>query len=203
MAKWVVTIGREFGSLGRPIAARVAELLEVAYYDRDIVEEIAQRMDLPVRVISDEEERVENQFGILGKCLYPLGSGGSTLKQKIFSVQECVLNDFADKGNCILVGRCADYVMRHRENLMRIYIYAPLDKRVQNAMKLMNVSQDDARRVCLEVDRARSKYHRRYAGYDVMDPDHFDLMLNSDACGVEGTAQMLAEIIRLRFKDCE
>ena len=200
MENWVVTIGREFGSLGRPIAARVAELLDVAYYDRDIVEEVAQRMNMPLQVISDEEEREESKFGALARCMYPLGSGDNTLKQKIYAVQECVLNDFADKGSCILVGRCADYVMRHRKNLMRIYIYAPLEERVKNAMGLMNVDRDDARRVCLEVDRARSKYHRRYAGYDVMDPDHFDLMMNSAMGGVENTAQMLSELIRRRFQ---
>lgn len=199
MEKYVVTIGRQFGSLGRPIAAQIAQQLGIEYYDRDIVEEVSKRMQMPLQVISDEEETALNQFGTLGKCRFPLGTGEWTLRRKIFSVQECVLNDFADKSSCILVGRCADYVMRGRERCMRIYIYAPLEDRVKNAMQLMNVGMDAARRMCLEVDRARSKYHRTFAGYDVMDPERFDLMVSSSALGIEGTASMLADVIRRRF----
>ena len=199
MESFVITIGREFGSLGRQIGLRTAELLGIAYYDRDIVEEVAHRMNMPLQTISREEETAGSKFGRLSKCLFPLGSGELVLRDKIFSVQECVLNDFADAGPCILVGRCADYVMRRRPRLMKIYIYAPLAVRTQNAMRLMNVGEVDARRMCLDVDRARSAYHRRYSGYDVMDPEQFHLMIDSSLLGVEGTAQLLAHLIREKF----
>lgn len=199
MESFVITIGRQFGSLGRPIGLRAAELLGIAYYDRDIVEEVARRMNMPLQTISREEETAGSKFGRLSKCLFPLGSGELVLRDKIFSVQECVLNDFADAGPCILVGRCADYVMRRRPRLMKIYIYAPLAVRTLNAMQLMNVGEVDARRMCLDVDRARSAYHKRYSGYDVMDPEQFQLMIDSSLLGTEGTAQLLAHMIREKF----
>lgn len=197
--QFVVTVGRQFGSLGRSIAKKTAEHLEIEYYDRDIVEEVARRMDMSLKTISKEEEDANHAFGVYGKMLFPLGGGTTALQDKIFSVQECVLNDFADKSSCILVGRCADYLMWKRENLLRVFIYAPMEARVKNCVETMNLPPDKAKKLCVSVDRARRAYHRRYAGYDPYDLDHTDLLINSAAFGVDRAAQMLADTIRERF----
>lgn len=199
MSSYVITIGRQFGSLGRSIAREVAARLSIQYYDRDIVEEVAKRMNQPLKVISEVEEEAKSRFGSFGKMLFPLGGGANDLQDRMFFVQECVLRDFADKGPCILVGRCADYVMEGRENLMRVYIYAPLETRVQNCVEQLHMTREQAYKMCRDVDRARERYHEKYAGYSTMDPEHFDVMMNSGLLGVEGTAAALTALAKRKF----
>lgn len=199
MKNYVVTVGRQFGSLGRPVAKHTAGLLGIDYYDRDIVEEVARRMDMPLKVVSKEEEEANHVFGKFGKMLYPLGNGTSELQDRIFSVQECVLQDFADQGPCLLVGRCADYLMRQRENLLRVFIYAPMEARIKNCVETLHMTREQGKKMCVDVDKARLAYHKRYAGYAPNDVEHMDLMLNSAALGVEGTAEALAAFIRQKF----
>lgn len=200
MKQYVVTIGRQFGSLGRSVAKQAAALLGIECYDRDIVEEAAKRMNQPLSLISDVEEEANHRFGAFGKMLFPLGGGADGLQDRTFFVQECILRDFADKGPCILVGRCSDYVMQGRENLMRVFIYAPVEARVRNCVERLNMTREQAYKMCADVDRARRRYHEKYAGYPPMDPEHVDLMLNSDLLGVDGTAQALAEMVRRKFQ---
>lgn len=199
MDNYVVTVGRQFGSMGRPIAKKAAELLNINYYDRDIVEEVAKRMNAPLSLISQEEEEARHRFGVYGKMLFPLGNGTTELQDKIFSVQKCVLQDFADQGPCILVGRCGDYIMRNRKKLLRFYIYSPLDKRVQNCVDFFGMSAEKGRKMCIDVDKARKAYHRHYAGCDPMNPEYTDIMLNSGTLGVDETAEIMVDIIRRKF----
>ena len=199
MKNFVVTVGRQFGSMGRPIAKKVAEILDISYYDRDIVEEVSKRMNAPLSLISDKEEGAKFSFGKYTKMLRPLGSGTTDLQDKIFSVQECVLQDFADKGPCIMVGRCSDYLMRDRENLLRIYIYAPLDARIRNCVQYFGMTEEKGRKMCMDVDKARKAYHKHYAGYEPGSTEYMDLMLNSNDYGIDGTAELLANVIRKNF----
>lgn len=201
MENYVVTVGRQFGSMGRPIAKKAAEMLNINYYDRDIVEEVAKRMGAPLSLISREEEEARHRFGTYGKMLFPLGNGTTQLQDRIFSVQKCVLQDFADEGPCILVGRCADYLMQNRKNLLRVFICSPLESRISNCVEFFDMTPEKAKKMCADVDRERKAYHRHYAGYDPMSTEKTDLMISSAALGIEGTADFLVEMIRRRFKE--
>lgn len=199
MDQFVVTVGRQFGSMGKPIAKRVAELLGIDCYDRDIVEEAAKRLGMPVQVVSKAEEDARKSFGIFGKALFPLGTGTSELQDKIFSAQASVLRDFASRGPCILVGRCSDFVMKAHPNAMHVFVYAPLDERIKTCVEVLNMTPEDGRKMCLDVDKSRYGYHMRFAGFSPTDPEHKDLMLNSAMLGVEGSAGFLADLIKKRF----
>ena len=118
---YVVTITRQFGSLGRPIAHQLSEKLGIEYYDRDIVETTAKRMNQRVSVISDAEEAAKSSFF---KMRFPLGTEESRIQDEIFDVQQKIITELADKESCIIVGRCSDYVLRNYKNVIHIYIYA-------------------------------------------------------------------------------
>ena len=123
MAKYYVTIARQFGSLGRPIARELSEMLGIEYYDRDIVEAASQELKLPVSVIHSEEEKsVKSNFL---NMLFPLGTDSIDQQDKIFEAQKKIIRDFAEKDSAIFVGRCADYILRDYPNVLNIYIYAP------------------------------------------------------------------------------
>lgn len=194
MKKFVVTITREFGSLGRPIAKRLAELLNVEYYDRDIVEAAAKEMHLPVSVISAEEEKKSSFF----KMVLPLGSESMEKKQKIFDTQAKIIRDLAAKESCIIVGRCADYVLQDEPDAIHVYIYSSYVDRLANCVGTLGMKKDEARRMIAEVDKARMAYHKYFANYAPGDPAHKHIIINSELLDVEGTAQALAAIVRVK-----
>lgn len=119
--KYIVTITRQFGSLGRPIAREMSEILGIEYYDRDIVEATSKKMNLPVSKISEHEETYSTS---LFPMLLPLGSDSIAKQDEIYNVQKEVIREMAEKESCIIVGRCADYIFRDHRNILNIYIYA-------------------------------------------------------------------------------
>ena len=116
MKKFIITINRNFGSLGRPIAKRLAELLNVECYDRDIVEAASKKMNLPVSVVSNIEEKKSGFF----RMLFPLGNDSSEHQRAVFEAQSEVIRELAAKGSCVIVGRCADYVLGDEANIIHV-----------------------------------------------------------------------------------
>lgn len=196
MEQYVITISRQFGSMGRSIAHRLSEILEVEYLDRDIVEATARRMGLPVSVISEEEENSKSAF-IRRK--YPLGIGVPNLKDEIFSVQKNIIRDFAAKESCIIVGRCADSILSDFQNRLSVYIYAPYEARFQNCTDILLMEPKTAKKLIKEVDTARDNYHRNYCPGWTSAFDYKDIMLDSSRFGIEGTAKILADIVREKW----
>lgn len=193
---YIVAINRQFGSLGRPIAKRMAEELGVEYYDRDIVEATAKKMSMPVSTVSDEEERAGGKFGSMR---FPLGTAPSDIQDDIFRAQREIILSLVEKGSCIIVGRCADYILKDHPDLLRIYVYAPYQARFDNCVNSLLMSPESARRMIRDVDRARNAYYRHYAGYKAGDPEHQDLLINSGTFGADETAKYLCHVVRERF----
>lgn len=198
MDKYIVTISRQFGSLGRSIAEELAKRLGVEYLDRDIVEETSKRMGLDVTTISDSEESSGNTF--LNRA-FPLGIGGPNYKDSIFETQKNIIRDFAKKQSGIVVGRCADYVLKDHPRLLSVYIYSSVDARVENCVNRLNMTEKAARRMIGDVDTARENYHKTYIpGYK--NPFYGrDICIDSSTFGVDGTVDILENIIKSRFGD--
>lgn len=191
--KFVITISRQFGSMGRSIAHKLSEILEIDFLDRDIVEATAKRMGLPVSVISEEEENSRLKFF---PRMYPLGIGVPNLKDEIFEVQKNIILDLAARKSCIIVGRCADSILRDYENRLCVYIYAPYEARLKNCTDILHMDYKTARRMIKEVDTARDNYHRTYCPGWGSPFDFKDIMLDSSRFGIEGTARIIAGIVR-------
>ena len=198
MKKYCVTINRQFGSLGRPIAKEVAEILGIEYYDRDIVEETSRKLNLPVSTISNNEEISfkSNFFNML----FPLGDESKDKQDKIFNAERQIILNLADKESCIIVGRCADFILKENKNCLNIFVYAPQKVRFDNCVNILKMDPSEARRMITEVDKARNNYYRNYAGYPLEDTEHKHIMIDSSLFGVHGTAQLLAEIVKKRFE---
>lgn len=197
MSHYAITITRQFGSLGRPIARELAEELGINYYDRDIVESVAQKTNLSVSEISDNEEVASNSFW---KMKFPILSETRMVQDHIFEVQKNIIQDIAAREDCIIVGRCSDYVLKEHEKCIHIYIYASEEQRMKNCVEVLHLEPQEAKRMIKDVDRARDSYHTRYAGYLPNDENHQDIMINSGLLGTKGTAQALAEIIRKKLE---
>ena len=194
--KFVVTIARQFGSLGRPIARMVSETLGIEYYDRDIVDMAAKKLDLPVSTISDYEESAKSAFFNMS---YPLGMGTTAIQDSIFTTQKKIIVDLAEKESCIIVGRCADHILKDHKNIINIFIYAPYADRLKNCVERLNMQPDEARKMIADVDKARESYHRHYCGYSMSDKDYKHIMIDSSLLGIDGTCEVLVELIKKRF----
>lgn len=196
MDNYTITITRQFGSLGRPIARKLAELLDIEYFDRDIVEKAAKEMGEYVSVISEEEERAENGFSWMK---HPFGLMTSGRQDEIFKIEQEIIENYAAKQSCIVVGRCSDYILREFENTMHIYIYAPLEQRLRNCVEILKMDPKDARNTIKDVDKMRDNYHKNYAGYLPGDVEHKHLMIDSSLLGVDKTAYYLAQLVSEKF----
>ena len=187
MEQYVITISRQFGSMGRSIARELSEILGIEFLDRDIVEATAKRMGLPVSVISDEEESMKSTFF---RRQYPLGMGMSSLKDEIFLTQKNIIRDFAAKGSCIIVGRCADYILEDIPNHLNVYVYAPDEARLKNCVENLQMDPQTAKKMMRDVDAARNRYHKAYIPGWQSVFDHKDLMIDSSRFGIDGTAKI-------------
>lgn len=192
MEQYVITISRQFGSMGRTIAKQMAEKLGIEFYDRDIVEETAKRMGLPVSVISAKEE---NANSIYFRRQYPLGMGVSNMQDEIFNIQKNIIEDLAKKESCIIVGRCADSILADSKNRLSIYIYAPYEKRLQNCTEILKMEEKTARKMIREVDRSRELYHRRYCPEYTDAFSNRDVLIDSSRFGIEKTAEILVKLV--------
>lgn len=210
-SKYVVTVTRQFGSMGRPIAKKMAEKLGIEYYDREIVDKAAAQLHLPVSTINEEEERAHTQiksnfismmfpFGAVGSESVSVPSARDETRDRIFEAQKDIIQFLAEKDTCVIVGRCADFVLSDMKNVVNIYIYASYDARLRHCIEDLGMDKEEAEKMISAVDAARDEYHMRYAGYHADDKRFKDIMIDSSFLGVDGTADYLAEAIRQKFQ---
>ena len=199
MDKYIITITREFGSLGRPIAHALSQKLGIEYYDRDIVDEVAKQLNLPVSQISDAEESSHNHFFA---HMFPLGTDKQYIQDMIFDVQKDIILDLARKSSCIIVGRCADLVLTGQDvDCLSLFICAPFEWRVHHRMELENLDEKAARALVEKTDAQREKYYTHYTGRPWGLPENYDICINSARLGIDRTAALLAEHCRELFSN--
>ncbi len=194
--RYVVTIQRQFGSLGRPIAKKMAEILGIDYYDRDIVELAAKKMNLPISIVGNMEETVSSSFF---RMKFPLGDGDIRTQTELFEVQKKIITDIADREPCIIVGRCSDYILRDYKNCIHIFIYAPFEARFNNCVNNLNIAPGEAKKLIQDVDRARANYHRYFTKTLPQDIRTKSLLIDSSLLGPDGTAALLVDAVKRKF----
>lgn len=203
----IITIGREFGSGGRELGKRLSELLGYAYYDKEIIEEIAKRTQLAESYV---HQIVEQQTGVffpitIGRTLHHVHPVGSDymLRQytAVYTEQANVLREMAEKSNCIIVGRCADYILKEQKPF-RLFVYADMDSKVERCKKKAEdsegLSDNDLRRKIRRVDKSRAKYYQYYTGHTWGSRANYDLCVNTSTISVKECAEALANMLTQR-----
>lgn len=197
---YVVTITNQFCSMGRVIADRMSELLGVKCYNEHLVEATARVLELPEELVDENEERSRR---IVADTIFPmfqrLGDRTSGTQNQIFETQSQIIRELAGQESCVIVGRCSDYILEEHPCAIHIYIYAPFEDRVQHCIEQLHMEERQARKLVAQTDEERSAYHMNFTGFLPDSKYHKDLMVNSSLLGVEGTAQMLAGVVKARF----
>ena len=196
--KIIITIARQYGSGGREIGELVAEKLGIALYDKELITAAANRGSLDEKVTKLADESAANSL------LYTLAMGSNVLgttmhfgykmplNDKLFILQSEVIKEFAKEGSCVIIGRCADYVLRDEENLLRIFVYGDLDHRqLRVAERHPELKSGQIVDVINKTDKRRSSYYNFYTGNKWGKYDNYDIAINSSTLGIEGTAKLI------------
>ncbi|MBQ9413545.1 MAG: cytidylate kinase-like family protein, partial [Clostridia bacterium] len=182
----ILTIGRQFGSGGHEIGSAVAKALDLPFYDRDLLRKAAAASGLSEDILAAYDEQPTNSF------LYSLSmgaTGGSwqlPLGNQAFLAMTEAIRHAADGGSCVIVGRCAEYVLQDRPDLLRVFIYADLPSRTARIMEKRDLSEKQAAALIQKTDRQRAGYHNFYADDKWGVPSSYDVLLNSHALGIDG-----------------
>ena len=194
----IITIGREFGSGGREVGRRLAEALGYAYYDNEILNEIAKRSELSVQYVQNVlEQRPLPLLPIhTGQSFYP--GVVQDPSQKVYATQTEIIKELASKGDCVIVGRCADYILKEIKPF-RLFIYASEEaKLVRTKARNKDASLDDKQilKSMKKIDKDRSKYYTFYTGQTWGDRNNYDLMINTTNQDIKALSKMLADLIK-------
>lgn len=197
--KIIITIARQYGSGGREIGERVAKLLGIPLYDKEMIKDAAEAGELDEGIIKEVEETAANSL------LYTLAMGsnilGTTahfgykmpLNDKLFILQSEIIKKYADEGSCVIIGRCSDYVLRERDDVFRIFIYGDIEHRRQRVIERHpEIKESTVIDVINKTDKRRMSYYNFYTGGKWGKYDNYDMAINSSTLGIEGAAQLIA-----------
>ena len=198
--KRIITIGREFGSGGRELGRRIAEKLEIAYYDQEIITEIAKRTALSEEYIRQiEEMRPILHFPIrTGHRFYLTSEPIFYPDLSIYTKQHELLRELSRKSDCVIVGRCADYVLEGHPGLVSLFVSAPMEARVARVMRRNNLSESDARSRIARVDKNRASYYRYFTDENWGQARNYDLCINSGNLDALGAVSVIKTFVEAR-----
>lgn len=193
--RFVITIGRQFGSGGRFIGRKVAEILDIPFYDNELLTKAAEESGLSEAVLDSYDERKDSFFS--GVMPYNYGIDLS-LGQKVFLAQFDAIKRIAASGSCVIVGRCADYVLEEDQNVVSVYISAPLDYRMKRVIQYYDIKDQKAKDTIIRMDKKRASYYNYYTDLKWGRAKNYDICLNSDI-GVEKTAKAIVDFTKLKL----
>ena len=195
----VITVGRQFGSGGRELGRRLAEALGIEYYDKEILTAIAQHTSL-------SEEYVHNIIERTPHSLFPITTGQSfsyvcdyPLQQMntIYQAQTDIIRDMAEKSDCVIVGRCADYILRDSKPL-RLFVYADMDSRIRRCLarsaSAEHLTEKEVRRQIQQLDKNRSDYYEYFTDRKWGDMNNYDLCVNTSGQDIKTLVACLAKM---------
>lgn len=183
MAYRIITVNREFESRGSEIAQEVAHRLHIPYVDKFLITESAQKSGFSVERITATDELLASRFEYSqAEAAHYYASGDSPLptNEQVAQIQFGIIRDLAQEGPCLIVGRCANHLLRDRDDVLDVFIHAGRDYRVARTMENLNLSERAAVRLLKRTDRARKAYYKNYTGKDWNDPNAYHMILNSD-----------------------
>ncbi|NLA97442.1 MAG: cytidylate kinase-like family protein [Spirochaetales bacterium] len=193
----VFTIGRQFGSGGRQVGKTLAQKLGIPFYDKELIAISARDSGLSEALFSNADEKATSSiFYSLVMGNYPMASGalGVTempLNDQLFLIQSKTIKRLASEGSCVIVGRCADYILRDMDNVVNVFIHADLKNRVERAIRVYEVPENKAEDVCLKTDKQRANFYNYYSDRKWGMCRTYDLSLDSSMLGIEGCAEQI------------
>lgn len=195
--KIIVTIGREFGSAGYEIGKRLAEKLKIPFYDTQINVRAAEISGLPLSQVEEMEHHMERELTYDFKnAAYAMTNGSLSPEERLFVAQTTVIREIAASGeSCVILGRCADYVLYDDPNCFRVFIHARPDARIKRLMAKYSLTYEQAEQQMKNTDASRARHYKRFTGREYGKQVYYHLGLDSGMLGVEVSAEMIRQTL--------
>lgn len=208
MDNFVITVARGFGSGGKQIASKVAEELGIHCYENRILTLASQMSGLDEQLFREVNEKMrEKKVSSFLRGL-PITSRPKPEEkefvsdEKLFEIQKEIIEHLADSESCVIVGKCADWVLRDRKNVVSVYIEAPRRYCVKNVMERMGVNEATAHKSIEQTDKYRAAYYEHYTGGNYWtNPVNYDMTLNSERVGRAGCVKIILDYLKMKFPE--
>lgn len=200
----LITIARQVGSGGREVGELVAKNLGIDYHDKSLINMAAEKSGLSPEVLHNTDEKATPSF------LYSIAMGGmgmvpfthgmpydTPINDRLFVLQSGIIEELAKSHSCVFIGRCADFVLRDFDNVLRVFVYADIEKRAETIAKRNDISISEAKNLATKLDKKRSNYYGYYTSKKWGRSENYDLMIDTTKIGVEGAAKIIEEYVKL------
>lgn len=194
MKKRIITISREFGSGGRFIGEEVAKKLGIAYYDKNLINQIAQQSGLAPEYIQESAE-LSPRKGLFAYALAGRDSAGKSMEDLVCEVQRKIILEIAEKEPCVIIGRNADFVLRERTDVLNVFIHGNLPEKTQRICRIYAVSEQEARKMMADTDKRRMTNYNFYTDQKWGKASNYTLSLNSSELGYERCEKIIMECV--------
>lgn len=206
MKKFVVTIARGFGSGGKYIGEKLGERLGIPCYEREILTMASEKSGISMEIFAQSDEKLKRSFLIKeltsipsSKVLSPQDKA-FTSDNNLFALQTEIIQTLADTQSCIIIGKCADYVLGNNNNVLSVYVDAPRRACLDSIMSKMSVTEKEANKLIEKTDKYRADYYKYYTGgRDWLNPTNYHLFLNSDKLGRDACVDILESVVKYKF----
>ena len=194
----VITISRQYGSGGRVVGRKLAEKLGIPFYDNELISMAAKESGYAESLFENAEKNTTysllyslSMFGTNGGGMY-----GLSLSDKVFLIQSDIIKNVSSQGPCVIVGRCADYVLRENEDVLHFYFYSDIENRIKRATTYYGLEEKKAKETIEKTDKKRAAYYNYYTGDRWGDIQNYHLSLNTDTIGVDNCVDILEKYVK-------
>ena len=204
--KCVITIARQYGSVGRTIGKMLAQELGIHYYDRELLKLASDESGINEALFAQADEKLKNTSlfriaqNVYGGELIPPDSDDFTSTDNLFNYQAKIIRELAQEESCVIIGRCADYVLKEYDNVLSVFIHAPKDFCIEKAGEVLNLTGRELERYIAKTDKYRAEYYKYHTGREWTDARNYDLCLNSSKLGYERCVQEIIAYMKVRMQ---
>lgn len=206
MQNYVVTIARGYGSGGRTIGQMLAEELNIKSYDREIIQMASEESGINEALFGEADEKLKHPLlryskGVYKGCVITPDQEDYVSNDNLFNLQASVVKRLASQENCVIIGRCADYILKDHPNVLRVYVHAPLESCVETLLAMSSLTPKEAEKRILKIDKNRAYYYKHYTGKEWDNAANYDLCLNSKDLGFKKCVEVIKDILKIRFME--
>lgn len=197
----IITISRQYGSGGREIGERIAEKLGIPFYDNSLIQKATEASGFSPVHFEDVEKNARNSFLysiVRGIQYHNSNTGIWSLEDSIYMTQANVIRDIASKGSCVIVGRCSDYILADDPDLVKVFVYAPIEARVKTCVEREGLDEARAADIIKGKDKRRQNYYNYHADTKWGEATNYHICIDSSFTGIEAAAEAVVEIVKKR-----
>lgn len=191
----IITVSREYGSGGRYVARLLADKLGIKFYDKDFVIKLAKETGLSQEYIEENEQK-----RTIGASLDTVMAGELSNADELFVKESELIKEIAQKESAVIVGRCADFILKDMENVIKVFIYSSDEGKIKRAIEFYGLDEENAKKEIKRIDKQRANHYKHYTGNEWKNTENYDICINSDTFGVEKSAEIICDMLKSKIR---